>query len=96
MEVAVTEEKENVFFNRKEVKLVVKHEKAATPSKEAIKKALAEKYGVDPEQVLVDYIFSKAGLPESIVKAKILKEKPKKEEKKNEAQNSAGGKSTKQ
>ena len=104
MEVKIESERENPFFNRKDLVISVAHKGEATPSKEAIKKWISEKYSVDVEQVLIDYIFTRAGVPESKVKAKVLNEKPKKkeenkveEEKKedsNEAQNNSGGESS--
>jgi len=45
-----------------------------------MKKWISEKYSVDVEQVIIDYIFTRTGVCESKVKAKVLKEKPKKEE----------------
>jgi ribosomal protein S24E len=53
----------------------VKHEKEATPSKETIRKFLKEKFGVEDSQIHIDFILSKVGLPESLVKAKIYEEK---------------------
>ena len=96
MEIEIIEERENVFFKRKDVKVLLKHEKAPTPSKEEVKKLLAEKYGVDVEQVHIDYIFGRTGKAESIAKVKILKEKPVKEEVKNEAQDNSSGKNIEQ
>ena len=100
MKVKVVEEKENSFFKRKDLILVVNHGGEATPSKESIVKWVVEKYGVDSEQVKIDYIFTRTGVAESKVKIKILKEKPKVEEKpkevKNEAQDSKSSESTKQ
>jgi ribosomal protein S24E len=80
LEVQVISEKENEFFKRKDLRAVVKHANAPTPAKAEIVKLLAEKYSVDSTQVAIDYIFTKKGVAESLVKAKILKEKPKVEE----------------
>jgi ribosomal protein S24E len=85
MEVLIKEEKENIFLNRKELKLEVKHEKSATPSKQELTKALASMFNVQEQQVLIDYILTKKGCCVSFAKAKILKE-PK--EVKSEAQTS--------
>lgn len=79
MEIVPVEEKENLFFNRIDLKLRIKHLGTSTPSKADIIKELATKYEVSEEQVQIDYIFSKKGLGESFVSAKILKEKPLKE-----------------
>jgi ribosomal protein S24E len=88
MEIVVESEKENPFFPRKELKLILKHPLAATPSKAEVKKELASRYACDESQVVIDYIFTKKGTCESLAKVKILKEKPKekKEEGKIEAQ----------
>jgi len=79
MEILIKEEKDNIFFNRKELKLEVKHEKSATPSKQEIIKALASMFNVQEQQVLIDYILTKKGCCVSVVKAKILKEGKKSE-----------------
>ena len=100
MQVEVIEEKENPFFKRKDLILFVKHVGEATPSKESISKWVVEKYGVTPEQVKIDYIFTRTGIAESKAKVKVLKEKPKVEEKpkevKNETQDSKNSESAKQ
>ncbi|MEM5794604.1 MAG: hypothetical protein QXS48_05120 [Candidatus Aenigmatarchaeota archaeon] len=100
MELEILEERENPFFERKELKVRIIHEKAPTPSKQELKKELASKYSVPEEHVVLDYILSKKGLNEAIAKAKIYKEAPKikekisekkevKEEKKEEVKNEA-------
>ena len=92
MEWEVLDEKENKLFNRKEVKLNVKHPKLSTPSKAEMVKELAAKYSSPEENVLIDYVLTHKGTNESFVKVKIYKEKPKlkvkktKGEKKVEAQ----------
>ncbi|MBS3055188.1 MAG: hypothetical protein J4452_01715 [Candidatus Aenigmarchaeota archaeon] len=94
MEWEVLDEKENKLFNRKEVKLTLKHPKLSTPSKVEIVKELAARYSSPEENVLIDYVLTHKGTNESFVKAKIYKEKPKvkvkksKEGKKGEAQTS--------
>lgn len=77
MEMTIVEEKENPFFNRMDIKIRLRHEGMATPSKAEVVKELAKKYGVDESQVMVDYIFSVSGIGESFARVKILKEKPK-------------------
>lgn len=93
MEIITLEEKENPFFKRKEILVLIKHDASATPSKSELVKTLAATHSVDESQVVVDYIFSKSGVSESFAKIKILAEKPKaeaekekQEEKKVEAQ----------
>ena len=82
MQMSVVEEKENPFLNRKELVVELKHPGKSTPSKAELIKELASAHSVDESQVKIDYIFTKKGMPESLAKVKILKEKPKKEEKK--------------
>lgn len=87
MQITVVEEKDNPFFKRKEMIVLLKHEASSTPSKAELVKMLAGSNGVDESQVVIDYIFTKAGISESMAKVKILKEKPtvKEEPKKEEA-----------
>jgi len=84
MEIIIQEERYNPFLKRKELKLLANHEGQPTPSKEAIKNFLKEKFGVEDSQIEIDFILSKVGLPQSFIKAKIYDEK--KEVKKIEAQ----------
>ncbi len=81
MEIVVIEEKENPFFKRKEIKFLLKHSGSSTPAKSEVVKNLASNNSVDESQVVIDYISTKKGLGESVVKAKILKEKPEVEQK---------------
>lgn len=98
MEISVVEERENQFFKRKDLKILIKHTGTATPSKAEIIKELAEKNSVDPSQVVINYIFTKKGIGESEGKIKILKERPpakaekpaEKKEENNEAQGAPG------
>ncbi len=92
MEIMIQEEKYNPLLKRRELKLIAKHEKEATPSKEAIKSFIKEKFGVDDSQIEIDFILSRAGLAESFIKAKIYDEK--REVKKSEAQSVKSGEST--
>jgi len=77
MEITIKKEKENPFFKRKELKLKIKHPKLATPPKVELVKELSKKFSVPEEQIVIDYIFTEKGISESMVKAKILEEKPK-------------------
>jgi ribosomal protein S24E len=86
MEMNIEKEKENKFFNRRDLTVKIKHKGAATPSKADLTKELAKKYKVDESQVMIDYIFTMHGLNESTAKVKILNEKPKVEEKKEESE----------
>lgn len=73
----IVKEKENPFLKRKEIILLIKHPNAATPGKAEIIKSIAASNSVDESQVVIDYISTKKGIQESLVKLKILKEKPK-------------------
>jgi small subunit ribosomal protein S24e len=75
MEISIQEEKYNPFLKRRELKILVKHENEATPSKETIKNFLKGKFKVDDSQIKIDFILSKIGLAESLIKAKIYDEK---------------------
>lgn len=73
----VIEERENLFFERKELKIILEHTGASTPPKEQLIKELAEKYSVPAEHIVVDFISSKKGVSSSEASVKIYKEKPK-------------------
>lgn len=76
MQIIVVDEKENPFFKRKEFVLLLKHDATSTPSKAELVKELATTNKVDESQVVIDYVFTKKGISESMAKVKILKEKP--------------------
>jgi small subunit ribosomal protein S24e len=94
MEIIIQEEKYNPLLKRKELKILAKHEKEPTPSKEEVKNFLKEKFGVDDSQIEIDFILSRIGIPESFIKAKIYDEK--REVKKVEAQPTKTEQSTSQ
>jgi len=75
VDMEIVKEKDNQFLKRKEMWLLLKHPKASTPSKVEVVKTIASSNSVDENQVIIDYIFTKKGIPESLVKLKILKEK---------------------
>jgi len=84
MNVNVIEEKENPFFERKELKIELDHPGESTPKKDSLVKALASKYNVDENCIAIDNIFTKKGIAKSTAKVKIYKkpiEKPKEEKK---------------
>jgi len=80
MNYEMVEEKDNLFLKRKELKIIIKHPKQATPKKDEIVSELSEKYKKEKDCVIVDYIFTKKGLNESLARVKIYEEKPKKKE----------------
>ncbi len=84
MELKIIEQKENPFFERKEVKVKIVHHGEATPSKAKVEELLSAKFNVPLEHIIVDYIFSETGIAESFVKAKIYNKPVRKVEKKEE------------
>lgn len=77
MNVEIKEEKDNPFFERKELRLLIKHPKLATPSKAELIKELAAEQKCDADCILIDFILTKKGLNESEAKVKIYKNKAK-------------------
>ena len=61
MELKIEEEKDNPFFERKELKIRLIHHGEATPSKNAVEEMVAKKFGVDVTHVVLDYIFTETG-----------------------------------
>ena len=57
MKIDVKEEKENPFFERKELLLELKHPNDKTPSKVDLLKELASKHSAPEENIIIDYIF---------------------------------------
>lgn len=87
VDVKMIEEKENPFFERKELKIELKHPGESTPKKQDVIKELASRFKVDEKSVEIDYIFTKKGVAESVAKVKIMK-KPREKGEKAEAQTS--------
>jgi len=80
MQMTVIEEKDNPFFKRKELTLLLKHEATSTPPKAELIKMVAAAQGVQESQVVVEYIFTKKGISESLAKVMVLSEAPKQPE----------------
>ena len=76
MEITVVNERENVFFRRKDLELEIAHAGEPTPRTDDIIAAMAAKYGVDRSQVVVVYIMTKKGSNESVAKVKVLQDRP--------------------
>lgn len=76
MDVRIVNERDNPFFKRKDLVVDIMHKGEATPKISDIKTVLAGRYNVDESQVVIEYMMSKKGMSESIVKAKIMNEKP--------------------
>ena len=73
MNLKILEEKDNPFFERKELKILIDHQSGPTPKKEEVRKEVASLFKVSEEQVIIDYIMGKKGLTQSVAKVKILK-----------------------
>jgi ribosomal protein S24E len=76
MQMTVIEEKDNPFFKRKELTFLLKHDAASTPSKSELVKMVAVSQGVQESQIVVEYIFTKKGISESLAKVMVLSEPP--------------------
>jgi ribosomal protein S24E len=76
MQMTVVDEKENPFFKRKEIIVLLKHDAESTPSKADLIKEVAAANKVDESQIEIEYIFTKKGISESLAKVRVLKEKP--------------------
>jgi ribosomal protein S24E len=81
MQINILEEKDNVFFKRKDLYIKIAHAGISTPSKKDLTKEIAAKTGKPEDHVVIDYIFTKSGLGESEARAKVYEEKPKVKEK---------------
>jgi len=75
VKIEMIEKKENVFLDRTDLKINIIHHNQPTPNKEEVENLIAKEFKSTPDHVLVDYIFSKTGIGESVVKAKIYKKK---------------------
>ncbi len=84
MEVKIIKEKENPFFNRRDVTIKILHDSDPTPKTDDVIKEVATQFNVDKSQVVVEFIFTKTGLSESNAKVKILNEIPEKSEESSE------------
>ncbi|MEN7982047.1 MAG: hypothetical protein ABFQ65_01210 [Nanoarchaeota archaeon] len=73
MDLKIIEEKENLLFNRKEIKLEI--ESNITPSHVDVKKLISEKYSINSENIKINYIKGKFGVKKFLVLAKIYKSK---------------------
>jgi len=71
MEFKVKEDNYNSLLKRKEVLIEVDHEKAGTPSRIELKKAVASKYGTKPENVYVIDVETKTGTQSAICELQV-------------------------
>jgi small subunit ribosomal protein S24e len=65
LEVKVLEDKENPYLDRREIKLEIRHEGRATPSRREIAEIVRERLGLDPEKALLMYIKTETGMNKS-------------------------------
>ncbi|MEM4389193.1 MAG: hypothetical protein QXG98_00845 [Candidatus Micrarchaeia archaeon] len=61
MEITITSQKDNPLFGRKEIAFEIRH-KGATPSRQVIKAALAQKLGIDPKLIVIGKVRQRFGL----------------------------------
>ncbi|MBU5678827.1 MAG: hypothetical protein QXJ96_01960 [Candidatus Aenigmatarchaeota archaeon] len=74
MEYEIISDKYNPFLKRRELKILVKHENAPTPLKGLLQKFFADIFNVEIKRVDICKIFSKKGIGNSEVIAKIWDE----------------------
>ena len=65
MEITVTEEKENPLIGRKEIRAVITHLGAVTPTRDAVRAKIAAQLNADLENVVVQSIDGHFGEPKS-------------------------------
>lgn len=73
MEMKIIEEKENLLFSRKELRLEIEAE--VTPSYVEVEKLISEKFSTDSENIKIDKIEGKFGVKKFLIIAKIYKSK---------------------
>ncbi len=71
MKMEIQEEKKNVLQERTEVRFVAVHDGESTPGRNAVAEALAKKYGVNRELVIVDCLDSQYGIGKTDGYAKV-------------------------
>ncbi len=73
MEMKILEEKENLLFNRKELRLEIEAE--VTPSYVDVEKLISEKFSTTSENIKINKIEGKFGVKKFLILAKIYKSK---------------------
>ena len=74
MEVKVIEDKENVFFNRREISFYV-HGFEATPKRDEIKQEICKRLNLSPELTIIVSISQRFGIKQCAVLAHSYKDK---------------------
>jgi small subunit ribosomal protein S24e len=71
LELKVRQEEYNALLRRKEIYAEVDHDEAGTPSRMDLRKAIASKYGVKPENVYVIDIETKTGTQTALCEVQV-------------------------
>lgn len=71
MELKIKQEEYNALLKRKEICAEVDHDKAGTPSRMDLRKAIASKYGVKPESVYVIEVETKTGTQSALCEVQV-------------------------
>lgn len=94
MKLEIKSEKENPFLKRKELLVEVAHESEATPSHAALHPLLSKHLDEDAEKVEIRSIRSSNGMPMSVARVFVWKEKQAKAEPEKPERNVAKGDSS--
>jgi small subunit ribosomal protein S24e len=73
MEIEIQSKTNNPLLNRTEVYFKISHEGEGTPKRDLIRSELAEKLNVKKENIIINYMKSDFGIPETLGYAKIYK-----------------------
>lgn len=79
MEIEITSQRNNPFFNRTEVRFIIHHENEGTPNRDLIRSELAEKLNAKKEAVIIQEIQPSFGIHQSRGYAKIYTSRDKAE-----------------
>ena len=73
MELEIASEKDNPFFNRKEVDFVLRFQGEKTPSREKARETIAAQYGHKKNLVIIDFMKPTTGKAEAAGYAKLYR-----------------------
>ncbi len=73
MELEIISEKDNPFFNRKEVDFVLKFPREKTPSRNVARETIAERFNYKKKMVVLDHLKPATGKAEAVGYAKLYK-----------------------
>jgi ribosomal protein S24E len=74
LELKVKKDDYNPLLKRKEVYVQVPHENEGSPSRSAVRDAVASKYGAKPENVYVVHVHTRTGTHESVCEVQVYDE----------------------